>query len=77
MQRPDLLYVAARDIESASFQFETAQQPTYVWSSMGRKAKEIHLPFLARRMAPTSRAVRPRRRQGRAPRGHDKLFKDL
>lgn len=78
MQRPELLYVAARDIESAIFQVETARQPIYIMSSAGRKAREIRLPFrVARPTSATARAARRRVRPRRPRTGHEKLFPNV
>ena len=78
MQRPELLWVAARDIDTASFQFDTAQKPIYIVSSVGRRAREIRLPFSSRRATPPlPRVPRPRPKPTRVIPGGTKLFKDL
>lgn len=78
MQRPELLWVAARDIDTASFQFDTAQKPIYIVSSVGRRAREIRLPFSSRRSTPPlPRVPRPRSGPTRVIPGGTKLFQDL
>lgn len=78
MQRPELLWVAARDVDTASFQFDTAQKPIYIVSSVGRRAREIRLPFNSRRATPAlPRVPRPRPKSTRAIPGGTKLFKEL
>lgn len=78
MARPEILLAVARDIDRVSFAIETSGKPLHLWSSVGRIARPIELPFAERRNA-TSRlperpkAARPRRRLPiEAP-----LFRDL
>lgn len=58
MKRPQLLWVAARDIEVVAFAAET-EAPIYVWSSVGSRPRKIELPFAKRRATVALRPPRP------------------
>ncbi len=65
MTRPELLLVVARDIEVVAFATETSGRPVHIVASVGRRARQIQVPFITRRAAPAlprPRRPRPRKR---------------
>lgn len=77
LQRPEMLYAAARDIESVLFAINTETPPIFVTCSVALRVRHIQLPYLARRHGPPLTRPAKRRAAPKPIRGQERLFKDV